>query len=246
MLENKEIIFKNIKKVFQEGAETVQVLKGINGEVEKGSIHTIIGPSGSGKSTILSLCNLLQTPDEGELYIGDKEVRQWDVQDLRRYVGIAFQSAPMTKGTVLENLSLPLRLQGKILEDPTIYMKKVGLPEELLKREAKELSGGQRQRLSLARTLINRPSVLLLDEVTSALDTKTAQGIEELILEINKEQQTTILWVTHDLNQAQRVGDTTWLIKDGFVAESGPTSELFSNPKKEQTKEFLEMVRDRK
>jgi putative ABC transport system ATP-binding protein len=246
MLKNIEVAFKEVKKTFQEGAETIQVLKGINGEIENGSILTIIGPSGSGKSTILSLCNLLQTPDEGELYIGGKEIRQWKVQDLRRYVGIAFQAAPMTKGTVLENLSLPLRLQGKTLENPAAYMKKVGLPEELLKREAKELSGGQRQRLSLARTLVNRPSVLLLDEVTSALDTKTAQGIEELILEINKEQQTTILWVTHDLNQAQRVGNTTWLIKDGFVAESGPTGELFSNPKKEQTKEFLEMVRDRK
>lgn len=242
MLKNIEVAFKNLKKTYQEGEETIQVLKGITGEVEKGSILTIIGPSGSGKSTILSLCNLLQTPDDGELYIDGKEIRQWDVQVLRRYVGIAFQSAPMTKGTVLDNLALPLKLRGQSLEDPLLYMNKVGLPEELIKREAKDLSGGQRQRLSLARTLVNQPSVLLLDEVTSALDTKAAQGIEELILQINKEHQATILWVTHDLEQAKRVGDYTWLIKDGLIVEAAKTEDLFSNPKKELTKEFLEMV----
>ncbi|TKC16089.1 ABC transporter ATP-binding protein [Robertmurraya kyonggiensis] len=239
-----EIELKNIHKSFINQGKQQSVLKGISGEVEKGEILTIIGPSGSGKSTILSLCNLLQTPDEGELYVGGKEIRDWDVRNLRRYVGIAFQSGPMMKGTVLENLSLPMQLQGRTLESPQTYMNYVGLSEELLSREAKELSGGQRQRLSLARTLVNQPSVLLLDEVTSALDSKAAQEVEELILSINKDHKTTILWVTHDLAQAERVGDQTWLIMDGQLVEAAPTNHFFFEPNDQRTKEFLHSSRD--
>lgn len=241
-----EIELKNIHKSFINQGERVSVLKGISGEAEKGEILTIIGPSGSGKSTILSLCNLLQTPDDGDLYVGGKEIRDWDVRQLRRYVGIAFQSGPMMKGTVLENLSLPMQLQGRTLDNPQTYMNYVGLSEELLNREAKELSGGQRQRLSLARTLVNQPSVLLLDEVTSALDSKAAQEIEELILSINKDHNTTILWVTHDLAQAERVGDQTWFIMGGQLVEAATTKQFFSEPKDQKTKEFLDMSRDRK
>jgi putative ABC transport system ATP-binding protein len=117
----------------------------------------------------------------------------------------------------------------------------VGLPAELLSREAKELSGGQQQRLSLARTLVNEPSILLLDEVTSALDSISAQEVEELILRINKERSTTILWVTHNLEQAERVGDQTWLIMDGRLIEAAETKLFFTHPKSDMTKEFLDM-----
>lgn len=239
-----EVEFRNVSKSFNHQQETVAVLKKVTGKVEKGSIVTIIGPSGSGKSTILSLCNLLQTPDEGEVWILGKEVREWDIQELRRRVGIAFQSAPMISGSALANLTLPLELQGKTLENPMKYMEYVGLTEDLLSRQAKELSGGQRQRLSLARTLVNEPDVLLLDEVTSALDPLSAHEIEELILQINREQHTTILWVTHDLSQAERVSDQTWLIVDGILVEAAPTKLFFSEPKEEQTKRFLEMKRE--
>ena len=239
-----EIELRNISKSFINQRETVEVLKEISGKVEKGSIVTIIGPSGSGKSTILSLCNLLRTPSRGEIHIQGKEVREWDIQELRRRVGIAFQSAPMISGTALENLALPLRLQGSTLEDPMTYMAYVGLTEDLLSREAKELSGGQRQRLSFARTLVNKPMILLLDEVTSALDPTSAHEVEELILRINREKHTTILWVTHDLSQAERVGDQTWFVVDGRIVEAAPTKVFFTQPKEEQTKQFLEMKRD--
>ena len=238
-----EVEFRNVSKSFINKQETVAVLKDVSGKIEKGSIVTMIGPSGSGKSTILSLCNLLQTPDEGEIHIQGKEVRKWNIQELRRRVGIAFQSAPMLSGTALDNLTLPLQLQGVTIENPMKYMEYVGLTEDLLSREAKELSGGQRQRLSLARTLVNEPVVLLLDEVTSALDPQSARDIEELILRINREQQTTILWVTHDLSQAERVSDQTWLIVDGRVVEATPTKQFFAEPKEEQTKQFLDMKR---
>lgn len=238
-----EIEFKHVSKSFMNQKETVTVLKDVSGKVEKGSIISIIGPSGSGKSTILSLCNLLHSPDEGEIWIQGKEVREWDIQELRRRVGIAFQSAPMLSGTALDNLALPLELRGMTLENPMKYMDYVGLTEDLLSREAKELSGGQRQRLSLARTLVNEPAVLLLDEITSALDPISGHEIEELILRINREQNSTILWVTHDLAQAERVSNQTWLIVDGSIVEAGPTKLFFTEPKDERTKQFLEMKR---
>ncbi|MDQ0220195.1 phosphate ABC transporter ATP-binding protein [Peribacillus cavernae] len=241
-----EIELKNVCKAFMHDHETVSVLKGISAKVTKGTIVTIVGPSGSGKSTILSLCNLLQTPDEGEIHIHGKEVREWNIQELRRLVGIAFQDAPMLKGTSLDNLSLPARLQGKSLENPKKYMKYVGLTEDLLSRQAKELSGGQKQRLAFARTLVNEPSVLLLDEVTSALDSLASHEVEELVLRINREQHTTILWVTHDLSQAERVGDQTWLVMDGSIIEAAPTKQFFTEPKDVRTKQFLDMKRNYK
>lgn len=236
-----EVEFEQVYKTFENKNETIDVLKGINGTVRKGEILTIIGSSGSGKSTILSLCNLLQTPDKGEVRIKGKEVRDWDTQELRRKVGIAFQSAPMINGTALENLTLPFRLQGKELEDPIQYMSFVGLSENLLSRDARELSGGQKQRLSLARTLVNKPSILLLDEVTSALDSSLSHEIEELVLRINREHRTTILWVTHDLSQAERVGSQTWLIDDGYLIEGTSTKDFFSDPRDARTKEFLKL-----
>lgn len=238
-----ELELKNVSKSFQNRHETVQVLKGINGKVSKGSIVTMIGPSGSGKSTILSLCNLLAIPDEGEVIIHGKEVREWDIQTLRRQVGIAFQKAPMIQGTALDNLTLPMRLQGKTLSNPEKYLEYVGLSEELLLRPADELSGGQRQRLSLARTLVNEPSILLLDEITSALDSISAHEVEELILRINRERMTTILWVTHDLFQAERVGSETWFIMDGELVEAAPTTAFFADPQDSRAKDFLEMMR---
>ncbi len=239
-----EIELKNVSKTFINSNETVSILNGINAEVKKGSIVTIVGPSGSGKSTILSLCNLLQTPDEGEIHIHGKEIREWNIRELRCHVGIAFQDAPMLKGTALDNLSLPAKLQGKLLGNPSRYMEYVGLDDNLLIREAKELSGGQRQRLSLARTLVNDPSVLLLDEITSSLDASASHEVEELILRINRERHTTILWVTHDLSQAERVGDQTWLVVGGKIIEATATKQFFTVPKDERTKQFLDMKKE--
>lgn len=232
-----------IRKSFHHQGEIVQVLKGVSGEVAKGTILTIIGPSGSGKSTILSLCNLLLSPDGGQVHILGKDVQEWEGKELRCRVGIAFQAAPMLQGTVLDNLTLPARLHGMELKNPEKYLEYVGLSAELLSREAKELSGGQRSRLSLARTLVNQPSILLLDEVTSALDSISAHEVEELILRINREQHTTILWVTHDLSQAERVGDQTWLIDDGTLIEAAPTKQFFSTPKDKRTRQFLDRKR---
>ncbi|KMY53747.1 phosphate ABC transporter ATP-binding protein [Bacillus sp. FJAT-27231] len=223
-----------------DGKEKRRVLQDITADVPAGSVVTLVGPSGSGKSSLLSLCNLLSTPDEGEIWVQDKEVRTWDIKKLRRHVGLAFQTAPMLPGTVLDNLLSAARLHHFSFEEPERLIQYVGLPENILKRDARDLSGGQKQRIALARTLVNEPAVLLLDEITSALDPIAAREIEELIISIHKEKQNTILWVTHDLEQARRVGDFTWLIVEGQIIEQAATSLFFSCPEKEQTRLFLQ------
>ena len=119
---------------------------------------------------------------------------------LRRHVGIALQSAPMIKGTVFQNLALPLELQGKKLAEQEAIgpLEDVGLEQSFLHHKTDDLSGGQRQKVSIARTLINRSDILLLDEITSALDRTSLHEIEQLIVKINRKYGTTIIWITHN------------------------------------------------
>jgi putative ABC transport system ATP-binding protein len=233
------IEFKSLSKAFINDGKSEPVLKKINATVHTNSVLTIMGPSGSGKSTILSLCNLLLTPDEGEVFVQEKEVREWNIPELRRTVGLAFQTAPMIAGSVLDNLLLASIIHNKKIDQPEEFLHYVGLPGTILSKNAQDLSGGQKQRLALARTLVNRPSILLLDEITSALDPTSVREVEELILRINREQKTTVVWVTHDLEQARRVGNEAWLIVDGQLVEKGSTEEFFQNPTYELTKQFL-------
>ncbi|MGV3466644.1 MAG: ABC transporter ATP-binding protein [Heyndrickxia sp.] len=238
-MESYAVEFREVSKSFSTNGKVEQILKQVNGNIEQGAILNILGPSGSGKSTILSMCNLLLTPDEGKVYIQGKEIREWDIPELRQNVGIAFQSAPMIPGTVLDNLMLPANIHQKTINHPEQYLEKVGLPESMLQKNVQDLSGGQKQRLALARTLVNHPSILLLDEITSALDPSSVREIEELILSIHKDENTTILWVTHDLEQASRVGTHCWLIVNGELVEQGSKDEFFTSPQDDRTKQFL-------
>lgn len=237
------IQFDQVTKQFPVKQGTITVLRGIQGDIPKGVILTLLGPSGSGKSTLLSLCNLLLTPDSGRVIVQDKDVREWDISELRRSVGMVFQTPTLLPGTVSDNLTIGAKLHGQRLDYPEQYLRQVGLSEDLLTRDAQDLSGGQKQRVALARTLVTKPSVLLLDEVTSALEPATVREIEELIKRIQQEQKTTILWVTHDLAQAERVGDIAWLLVDGKLTEASDTKMFFSNPQKEATRRFLKSER---
>ncbi|MFD1040217.1 phosphate ABC transporter ATP-binding protein [Virgibacillus byunsanensis] len=221
--------------------DEVHILKNITGSFFKGKITTLVGPSGAGKTSLFKLCNGLTSPDSGEIYIDGKVIDDYDPVELRRHVGIALQSATMINGSVRKNLALPLELQGKQLpeEDVNELLHIVGLNKEMLYRNAKDLSGGQRQKLSIARTLVNRPKVLLLDEITSSLDRVSQQDIEKLIVKINEKYDTTILWITHNLQQALTIGNYTWVMMDGEVMETGNSS-LLNEPKNDKVKQFVE------
>jgi len=220
--------------------EDTYIIKDITGVFYEGKITTLVGPSGAGKTTLFKLCNGLISADSGEIYIKGKAIEECDPLDLRRSVGIALQNAAMFGGDVMENLSLPLKLQGKQLSEKRAIdlLKDVGLGEEFLHHDTDDLSGGQRQKVSIARTLVNHPPILLLDEITSSLDRVSRKDIEELIVNINQKYETTIIWITHNLDQALTIGDYSWAMMSGELMESGESSFL-NNPTNPHVKRFI-------
>ncbi|WP_085993560.1 phosphate ABC transporter ATP-binding protein [Oceanobacillus senegalensis] len=216
------------------------IIKNITGSFLEGKITTLVGPSGAGKTTLFRLCNGLISPDSGEIIIKEKPIDQYEPTELRRKVGLALQSATMINGTVFENLSLPLTLKGEALskEYANELLEDVALGKEYLNRNVKDLSGGQKQKVSIARTLVNHPKILLLDEITSSLDRISQQDIEELIQKVNEKYGTTIIWITHNLEQALTIGDYTWVMMAGQLIESGESS-ILNHPKDERVKRFV-------
>lgn len=221
-------------------ADGMHIIKNITGSFPQGKITTLVGPSGAGKSTLFRLCNNLRTVNSGEIYLQNRLISEYPPVELRRMVGLALQSAPMISGTVKDNLEMPLALQGKTITESNAkeLLHIVGLEEKFLLHKVNDLSGGQRQKVSIARTLVNRPKVLLLDEITSSLDRVSQAEIEQLIVRINEKYHTTIIWITHNLKQALNVGHFTWVMMNGELVESGDTS-LLLNPKSERVREFI-------
>ncbi|WP_339260171.1 phosphate ABC transporter ATP-binding protein [Lysinibacillus sp. FSL K6-3209] len=219
------------------------ILKSITGSFPKGKITTLVGPSGAGKTTLLKMCNGLLSPTDGLILIDNQTITTYEPTTLRKHVGIALQAAPMIAGTVFDNLALPLTLQGKKLtqQDAIQYLLDVGLDASFLHRATNELSGGQRQKVSIARTLINQSSILLLDEITSALDRQSVQDIEALIVSLNKNYNVTIIWITHNLQQALSIGHYTWVMMDGELIETGESS-LLKAPTNPRVAEFIQGV----
>ncbi|WP_203249020.1 ABC transporter ATP-binding protein [Sporosarcina beigongshangi] len=211
--------------------DDIHILKKITGSFPKGKITTLVGPSGAGKTTLLKLCNGLISPTSGTIFIDNEPISTYPPIELRRHIGIALQNAPMVKGTVLQNLALPLELQGKQLTERKAIdiLEDVGLDKLFLQQKTADLSGGQRQKVSIARTLINRSNILLLDEITSALDRTSLREIEELIVKINREFGVTIIWITHNLEQALSIGDYTWVLREGQIVEAGDSNLLQSS-----------------
>lgn len=212
-------------------AKERKILHNLSGVFYKGKITTLVGPSGAGKTTLLKMCNGLLAPTSGDIFIEKQPIQSYEPTSLRRKVGIALQSAPILRSSVYENLALPRILQGEQLseEEAVSALENVQLDASFLHREAPELSGGQKQRLSIARTLINKSNILLLDEITSALDPTSVKEIEELILRINRKYGVTIIWITHNLQQARMLSDFTWILKDGQLLAAGDVSILESS-----------------
>ncbi|WP_016912311.1 ABC transporter ATP-binding protein [Mammaliicoccus vitulinus] len=216
--------FKNVEYEINNS----KILKEINGVFIQGKLTSIIGPSGAGKSTLLTLINLLKSATKGEIVISGKTIDSYDPMELRRKVQLVSQEATMIKGTVKDNLELPLILQNKNMtdEEAEYYLENVDLSTSFLNKNSKELSGGEKQKLSLARALVNKPSIILLDEVTSALDRNSKQAIELLLQKIKREHNVTMIWITHDINQALRMSDYVWVMKNGEVVETNTVEEI--------------------
>ncbi|PIC63243.1 phosphate ABC transporter ATP-binding protein [Sporosarcina sp. P13] len=199
------------------------ILRDITGSFPEQKITVLVGPSGAGKTTLLKMCNGLLSPTTGEIYLEGQRVDEITPIDLRRRAGIVLQNSPMITGSVFDNLALPLRLQGKELseEKALTILDQVGLERKYLTSDSQNLSGGQQQKVSIARTLLNESKILLLDEITSALDPSSLNEVEDLIRNLNETYQITVIWITHNLEQAKRMGQYAWIMVDGKLVETG-------------------------
>lgn len=243
------IEFKNISKHYQLKGQTIRALDQINLEIPEGSIFGIIGYSGAGKSTLIRLINLLERPNEGQVIINQKDFTALDARSLRQEranIGMIFQHFNLLQTkTVAANIEIPLKLLGvskperekrlnELLEFIDLKHKKDAFPDEL--------SGGQKQRVGIARALANHPKILLCDEATSALDPQTTKSVLALLKKINKEQNITIVMVTHEMDVIETVCDYVAVMEQGKVIETGSTIEIFSQPQHPTTKNFIQTV----
>ncbi|HXN78501.1 MAG TPA: ABC transporter ATP-binding protein [Candidatus Dormibacteraeota bacterium] len=212
-----------LTKHYKRGGEVIHALDGVSLDIDKGEFVAVVGRSGSGKTTMLDLMGLLLRPTSGTLYIDDMDTTRLGDRQLAqmraRRVGFVFQEYNLLSGlNVLENVMLPLRYvkDGKSGRPRALELiDRVGLTDRVHHRPT-ELSGGQAQRVAIARSMVNSPSLILLDEPTGAVDTETAQQLIDLLKRLNREEQVTVIIVTHDLDIAKQTTRQIRL-KDGKV-----------------------------
>lgn len=211
---NNILEIKNLSKSLQE----TPIIKNINLTVKKGEILTLVGPSGSGKSTLLRCINRLIEPDSGTIYFNNEEYHKVPIFELRKKIILVLQESIMFPGTVRENILFGVNLQQR---KHTISINQsildAGLSESILEKNAEKLSGGEKKRVALARALALQPDILLLDEPTSGVDPKNIQTVEQNILTFTKQRFLTVLWVTHNIDQAKRVSNRIANVKDGTI-----------------------------
>lgn len=235
------IEIKNLHKNFGK----LEVLKGVNLDIYKGEVISIIGSSGSGKSTLLRCINLLEYPTSGNIYFNNVDIvdRKTNIDQIREKIGMVFQSFNLFENmNVLDNCTIA---QIKVLKRNKVeaesvaknYLEQVGLNNFIL-ADTRQLSGGQKQRVAIARALCMNPDVLLFDEPTSALDPEMVGEVLDVIKNL-KSLGMTLIIVTHEMAFAKEISDRVVFMDQGVVAEMGTPTEIFDNPKVQRTKEFL-------
>lgn len=240
-----------VKNIYKSFGKT-EVLKGIDFSLEKGEALAIIGSSGSGKTTLLRCLNFLETPDSGTITVNgetlfdaavNKKLSDEEIRQKRLHFGLVFQNFNLfPQYTVLKNVTLAPALLKKgsaeeINEKAVSLIKSVGLSEKMNSYPC-ELSGGQQQRVAIARALAMSPDILCFDEPTSALDPELTGEVLRVIREL-KDENTTMIIVTHEMNFAKNVSDKVIFMADGIIEEEGNPSDVFDSPKSERLKEFL-------
>lgn len=243
------IELSHIEKTYNGPDGPVPALKGIDLTVGSGEIYGIIGLSGAGKSTLIRCINLLERPTKGQVIVDGKDLTAMSADELRaarQNIGMIFQHFNLlTSATVYDNIAFPLRLantpEEKIRAKVEPLLTLVGLSDKAHQYPS-QLSGGQKQRVGIARALANDPKVLLSDEATSALDPQTTKAILELMRDINQKLGITIVIITHEMQVIKDICDKVAVIEDGVITERGPVLDVFTNPQRPLTKEFISAV----
>ena len=237
-----QIRLENLKRNYG----SLHAVDGVSLNIPSNTVYGIIGRSGAGKSTLVRLVSMLERPDEGEVWYGDKRVDNLSKKELieeRRKIGMIFQNFNLfSSRTAAENIAYPMEICRK----PKDWIKK--RTEELLALVGLEgrgdaavstLSGGQKQRIAIARALACEPSILFCDEATSALDPQTTRSILALIKEIQKKMNLTVVMITHQMEVVRDACDRVAVLENGKVVEEGLVNDIFAHPKSAVTKDFL-------
>lgn len=240
------IKIKNISKRFYTSGQTVTALQDVSMSIEEGKIFGIIGKSGAGKSTLIRCINLLEVPDEGEVWVDGVNLMALSQSELtlkRRKMGMIFQHFNLLSSrTIFQNVAFPLELMNYSKEE--IRKKVLDLLEivgilDKADQYPSSLSGGQKQRVAIARALANDPTLLLCDEATSALDPTTTKSILKLLKKINEQLKITIVLITHEMDVITSICDEVAVMKNGLLVEHGTVESIFTNPKENVTKKFI-------
>ena len=241
------IKLENIDVTFKQGAKVVNAVKNVSLDVESGDIYGIIGYSGAGKSTLVRTINLLQRPTKGNVVVNGVDLLQLKpkgLREARKKIGMIFQHFNlMNTLSVFDNVAFPLKKSGKtkseIEQKVLSLLELVGL-EDKVNSYPRQLSGGQKQRVAIARALANDPDVLLCDEATSALDPKTTYSILELLQKVNVQLGITIVIITHEMQVVKEICNKVAVMEEGEVIEQGSVLEIFTNPERDLTKDFID------
>lgn len=236
------ITFEHISKKFADGTEA---LKDINLHIEKGELLTLIGPSGCGKTTTMKMINRLIEPSGGQIYIDGKPISDQDPVELRRSIGYVIQQIGLLPHmTIAENIALIPKLKkwdkDKIDKRVDEMLNLVGLEPSIFRsRYPLELSGGQQQRVGVIRALAAEPPIILMDEPFSALDPISREQLQDELVKLQKEIQKTIVFVTHDMDEAMKIADRIAIMKDGEILQLDTPDRLLRHPKNEFVRNFI-------
>lgn len=236
------IVLENITKKYTD----TTILSGFNLEIKKGEFITVVGSSGCGKTTILKLINGLLTPEEGKVLINGLDIANEDQNQLRRKIGYVIQGIGLFPHmSIKENIAYVPNLIKMDKKEIDFRVKElmdlIGLDQAILKRYPKELSGGQKQRVGIARALAARPKIMLMDEPFGAVDEITRKTLQDELLKIQKSTGITILFVTHDIREALKLGDRVLVMNKGIIEQLDEPNTIRHNPKTDFVKRLIEI-----
>jgi putative ABC transport system ATP-binding protein len=239
----------DLTKVYGSGNAEVRALDGVTLDIATGEFTAVMGPSGSGKSTLMHICAALDTPTSGQIWVGDTPLGGLSDKKLtllrREEIGFVFQSFNLVPTlSARENILLPLSIAGQ-KPDPAWYDAVIDTIKlrDRLDHQPNQLSGGQQQRVAIARSLAMHPQVMLLDEITSALDPELIGEVLDVVRDL-KAQGMTMLFATHEMAFAREISDRVCFLDAGRIVESGPPDQVLGDPTEERTRRFLQRVID--